>query len=470
MSHMNSGSVSRLSQERKYVETSFGCSLGSSWKFLPMEYLLEEWANHEFAIKKTTIPTPRLLSLQAEFSPTYFAMEEMAGVTLESRLADLSPHELDDIALQLTSFITELRAPKGDGGVGSVTGGPLRSGIFNEMPPQRYFANVQGFYDHIRDSFTAHCLSGGIDDKSWGEAVMAPFPCWFIGSLHSRGYRPLEYHSPNIRISTIVGLIDWGLAGWYPDYWGSIVAWGSGTVSASQKDRNGNALFTPCSYPLKHVKLHIWPTRTLFRTWKAVDFFSNDFVSQYNTTDYNIAAFCFRVFHLLAFSVRTYLRVGFNFKNYQWSCNINNRCCFDFISVSDFNDSFEICHSRHAERWDSKADLYDILGPETALFQPQERLECQQRGFLPFLRSLIIWPIDAPLITPTLPSFPPHPHSLTYWHAFTDPPETGLHTMSTPITVKTKKFSFKPLVSLNRDSGKSKTCLYMLAEHADGER
>jgi aminoglycoside phosphotransferase len=186
-------------------------------KVLTVEYMLEETACQEFARRRLpTVPIPRVLSMQTSLHPTYFAMEEVYGEPLEKSLPHMSSSELDHVAAQLSAILGHLRSLVGNGGVGGVTGRPLRSSLFQEMPPHQYFPNVQGFYDHVIDSFTEQTRAVGDNDDTWGKAIMAKFPQH--PSVH---FTHGDMVPPNIMVrgSTIVGLIDWGMAGWYPDYW-----------------------------------------------------------------------------------------------------------------------------------------------------------------------------------------------------------------------------------------------------------
>lgn len=186
-------------------------------KTLKLDYMLEETASQEFARRRLHhVPIPRVLAIQTKLYPTYFAMEEVFGETLEKHLPHMSDSELDHIVAQLSAILRDLRSISGNGGIGGVTGRPLRSSLFQELPPLRYFPNVQGFYDHIIDSFTKQCREVGDDDGTWGKSIISQFPQ--NPAVH---FTHGDINPSNIMVqgSTIIGLVDWGMAGWYPDYW-----------------------------------------------------------------------------------------------------------------------------------------------------------------------------------------------------------------------------------------------------------
>lgn len=204
------------------------------------EKILEEWESHRLALcRTTTLPIPPLFAFQNSTKPFYIAMGEIRGVTLDSRLASLTTLELNHIASQLTSFLAELRAIKGDGGIGGVTGRPLTSAFFDYMRPPRYFKNVGDFYAHIIECFHAQSCKYGQappDDRkeAWEKQFMAKLPAAVVqGRPRAVHFTHGDLGPTNILVdtsgSTITGIIDWGMAAWLPDYWEYVrmKQWGS---------------------------------------------------------------------------------------------------------------------------------------------------------------------------------------------------------------------------------------------------
>src|SRR6201999_77376 len=65
----------------------------------------EESICTRYAKKNTSIPVPRVFHSTSR----YMSMEEIPGVRLDNVIGDMQEHELDCIASQLKSFLSEMR-------------------------------------------------------------------------------------------------------------------------------------------------------------------------------------------------------------------------------------------------------------------------------------------------------------------------------------------------------------------------
>ncbi|KAJ3749286.1 kinase-like domain-containing protein [Lentinula detonsa] len=115
-------------------------------------------------------------------------MEEIPGVQLKEVIDTFTPLQLEHVASQIKGLLTEMRsiaAPH----IGSVSGGPFRNNYF--FP---YAIKPQHAWTKLLASFPQDC------------------PIYFShGDLVPR----------NILVegSTITGIVDWSMAGFYPEFW-----------------------------------------------------------------------------------------------------------------------------------------------------------------------------------------------------------------------------------------------------------
>ncbi|BCR98955.1 uncharacterized protein AKAW2_40638S [Aspergillus luchuensis] len=175
---------------------------------------LTEALTMRFISQNTSIPVPQVLCAFTHRNCTYIVMESIKGIYIGAGWVHRSEESKAKILTQLKSMVEEMRKlpPPAGMGVGSVVDGSLYDG---RVPGTSLrfgpFASVQEFHRHLR---------GGMDfDPRLDPAVQElirqhdkSFPIAF-----TRG----DLSSLNIlaRGDTIVGIVDWETAGWYPSYW-----------------------------------------------------------------------------------------------------------------------------------------------------------------------------------------------------------------------------------------------------------
>ncbi|GKZ80700.1 hypothetical protein AnigIFM56816_004926 [Aspergillus niger] len=167
-----------------------------------------------FISQNTSIPVPKVLCAFTHQRCTYIVMERIKGEMIGAGWVYRSEESKAKILTQLQRMVQEMRTlpPPAGMGVGSVVDGTLFDG---RLPGTSLrfgpFPSVQEFHRHLR---------GGMDfDPGLDPAIQE------LIRQHDRSF-PIKFthgdlSSLNIlaRGDTIVGIIDWETAGWYPSYW-----------------------------------------------------------------------------------------------------------------------------------------------------------------------------------------------------------------------------------------------------------
>jgi aminoglycoside phosphotransferase len=182
---------------------------------------LSEATTMQFIAKHTSIPVPRVYCAFTNQNRTYIVMERMHGEPVGAGWFKRSEESKDKILCQLKEMVEEMRRlpPPESIGVAHVDGGPLYDprlpGTSNHFGP---FRTIQDFHRHLRGGLEAHPqhkpdISRLISQQDKAQSA----PVFTHGDLSSL----------NIIASgdTIVGIIDWETAGWYPSYWEYTTAW-----------------------------------------------------------------------------------------------------------------------------------------------------------------------------------------------------------------------------------------------------
>ncbi|KMU81530.1 hypothetical protein CISG_09092 [Coccidioides immitis RMSCC 3703] len=161
----------------------------------------------------TTIPVPRVRCTYNGPGGIYIMMDHIQGTDLETLwLRGLKPKEKETIINDIAAILTQLRTlhPPKEGVVASAQGGAIldyRIGSQLVGP----FQSHSSFHSFLRGGVPLETTA-----KVFGED---------IASCHSNNYQTFFSHSdlaPRniiIRNGRIVGVVDWALAGWYPEYW-----------------------------------------------------------------------------------------------------------------------------------------------------------------------------------------------------------------------------------------------------------
>ncbi|KAF9070823.1 kinase-like domain-containing protein [Rhodocollybia butyracea] len=141
----------------------------------------------------------------------YICMEEIPGVQLKEVIETFDLQQLEHVALQIKAILADMRSVRATH-LGSVSGGPFRNSYFfpHAVSPQRSWTSVSEFINHY------HHLLMIFGTEEYADEALANFPRdspirFTHGDLVPR----------NILVdgSTITGIVDWSMAGFYPEFW-----------------------------------------------------------------------------------------------------------------------------------------------------------------------------------------------------------------------------------------------------------
>lgn len=165
----------------------------------------------EFVRANTSIPLPRLYEVYERPDGTVgLVMEELPGDGTE--YANMGPEQIQAFGQELAGYLQQLRRlkPPEKGFIGSVSQGPLldyRVGQVTFGP----FHRIADFHFYLRlggplETWTKDPVVKEVHGRSASYSVK-----FTHADLNPRN---IQYHN-----GRIVGIIDWELAGWYPEYW-----------------------------------------------------------------------------------------------------------------------------------------------------------------------------------------------------------------------------------------------------------
>ena len=170
-----------------------------------------EAANIEYIAGNTTIPVPRVQDVFIINQQTYIIMDYINGSEFSQKA--LSVEQQESIFEELKGYIAQMRAlkPTRPGRVESADG----SGLFDHrlvnspFPP---FESIEKFHSRIGHDVI---LYSDTHRKAWSQ----------FRAMGNRKYCTKFTHSDiaprNLLVNNgkIAAIIDWEMAGWYPEYW-----------------------------------------------------------------------------------------------------------------------------------------------------------------------------------------------------------------------------------------------------------
>lgn len=194
---------------------------------------LTEGATIEFIAQNTSIPVPRVYCSFVHRNRAYIVMTRIRGNDIPTAWQKLSEQSRQRVFDQLRSMIQEMRLLKPPPGTGieSCVGGSLRDSR-NPRSNPRFgpFKTIQEFHIWLREGFQPSQIEGRENDSDWQgvrDMAAAQDKSWPPPVFTHADLNPF-----NILISgdRVVGLVDWELSGWYPNYWEYTSVWlGSAT-------------------------------------------------------------------------------------------------------------------------------------------------------------------------------------------------------------------------------------------------
>ncbi|KAF8828790.1 kinase-like domain-containing protein [Lentinula edodes] len=164
--------------------------------------------HHPGDVRQSTLWDPRTEELPQVW---YICMEEIQGVQLKEVIDSFTPLQLEHVASQIKAILADMHSVPAPH-IGSVSGGPFQNSYFfpYAVKPQNAWTKVSDFIDHY------HQLLMTFGTEEYAKELLANFPqdCpvnFTHGDLVPR----------NILVegSTITGIVDWSMAGFYPEFW-----------------------------------------------------------------------------------------------------------------------------------------------------------------------------------------------------------------------------------------------------------
>ncbi|KAF8340799.1 kinase-like domain-containing protein [Amanita rubescens] len=176
-----------------------------------VNYLLEEAQNFLYIRQNTSIPVPRVLMAFEQDGVGHLVMECVGGKQLAQAASDLTPEQLQSIAIQLADIVQQIRhLPLPIQVLGDRKGHPYRNDFFTpqyweesaDVIPAEAFRSIEEFHNYW---LSRSGLYEPLPDIQFYSIVPAH------GDLSSRNIL--------VRGGTISAIVDWDTFGLYPDYW-----------------------------------------------------------------------------------------------------------------------------------------------------------------------------------------------------------------------------------------------------------
>lgn len=196
-----------------------------------------------YVAEKTSIPVPKLYAAYA-YGPIdrsaekygsvydiYIFMEFIEGEDLQKSWEKLSDLEKEKISVDLKQYIAELRAIPSAGYIGSVHNGPVTDVILEysttsrgesvpaQMLPSMFLSKTfQGPFKN-QDDFNTTLAETYVANR---KGVVGPYIRGMLNvQKHSIVFTHGDFRPANIIVKDghVAAILDWEMAGWYPEYW-----------------------------------------------------------------------------------------------------------------------------------------------------------------------------------------------------------------------------------------------------------
>jgi hypothetical protein len=186
-------------------------------KYGPSRHICEAEAM-AYVARHTSVPVPKVYCAFQKRNVTYILMERIKGVNARKIWGSISAEEREPLRTQLRAFLAELRSlpPPQPGHIGDVN--------YSKLYDDRIITGGFGPFTTSRDfhQFLRHDVVKPVNDPELDQLItnhekQEYSTCFTHGDLSS--YNVL------VRDGCIVGIIDWEMAGWYPQYWEYTSAW-----------------------------------------------------------------------------------------------------------------------------------------------------------------------------------------------------------------------------------------------------
>ncbi|EPS43124.1 hypothetical protein H072_2871 [Dactylellina haptotyla CBS 200.50] len=176
----------------------------------------------DFIRENTQIPVPKIHAVythgpfdRPEFDAideydTYIFMDYIEGETLEKMWPNFDEKDKVGIMDELKGHLEELRNMEGTY-VGSLENGPVLDQILEYQPNKGPFTSVTEFHETLIDAY-AKVYKG--DVKPYLRGMLST-------REHTIVFTHADFRPANIMVKDghVVGIIDWEMSGWYPEWW-----------------------------------------------------------------------------------------------------------------------------------------------------------------------------------------------------------------------------------------------------------
>lgn len=197
---------------------------------------LEEAGNLEFVRNNTTVPVPKVHCAFTRSGCTYTVMDYIHGKTLWSWWQTASAESKESVRRQLRGYMRMLRSVPNPtfGRIGGLNGGAIYDYRYTagkgEGPYTEEsfgpFRDAHDFHLWLRNGFT-YPVTSEVGQKSDQDADLDRMCQVQDRRSYTTKVTHGDFSSSNIIVKNkkVVGIIDWEMAGWYPDYWEYTSAW-----------------------------------------------------------------------------------------------------------------------------------------------------------------------------------------------------------------------------------------------------
>lgn len=173
----------------------------------------------KFIKSKTSLPVPEVYNayVDEETDRGVIIMENIEGDVLKDVIEEMDPERREKILLELQKLMSELRSIEGDF-IGSIDGSPCEDPVFcAEQGGFGPYKTEAEFNDGLIRAMNISQSNSWVDHVS---KLIRAMPSHKIVLTHS----DLSPRNIIVKEDKIAGIIDWEMAGFYPEYWEYIKA------------------------------------------------------------------------------------------------------------------------------------------------------------------------------------------------------------------------------------------------------
>lgn len=197
---------------------------------------LAEAGNLEYVRNNSSVPVPKVYCAFTRKGCTYIVMDYIRGQTLWAWWQTASPEAKESVRRQLREYMSRLRSVPNPafGRVSGLNGGKiydirytLGRGICRH-PEEGFgpFNDAHEFHLWLRNGFFSP-VSSGVGEKTTQDTDIDRLCQIQDRRDYATKLTHGDFSSQNIMVrdNKIASIIDWEMAGWYPDYWEYTSAW-----------------------------------------------------------------------------------------------------------------------------------------------------------------------------------------------------------------------------------------------------